>query len=300
MTKLQQLSYAEYQANIYQFCIDQFPDASTNAIKSFISWFIWTYATGCVAGLYICECIDKQYYVTGQCFISTCLTITLIMSFLLNSIFIKEPVVTNSYKLVYKVIKYALQNKHPQRRSAFLPTVKINFLLVWILPKVSTEVHSQQNRWKMLKRFYESWQSRHFAASYIPSELAFIVYKHSNKLILLISHHSNTTSVTECFVTVNISDLLFYCGIILIPVHELIIYPLLHRYFHRVNSTCKFLFGVVLQIIRIVALMLIEFEARHRYIRHYGSNMTMQCMFGKRMVPWILLLTDGGWPYRLS
>ena len=45
------------------------------------------------------------------------------------------------------------------------------------------------------------------------------------------------------------------------------------------NSYCKFLFGVVLQIIRIVALMLIEFEARHLYIRHYGSNMMMQCMF---------------------
>ena len=45
------------------------------------------------------------------------------------------------------------------------------------------------------------------------------------------------------------------------------------------NSHCKFLFGVVLQIVRIVALMLIEFEARYLYIRRYGSNMTIQCMF---------------------
>ena len=34
-----------------------------------------------------------------------------------------------------------------------------------------------------------------------------------------------------------------------------------------------------MQTVRIVALMLIEFEARHLYIRCYGSNMTMQCIF---------------------
>ena len=116
---LQTIGFAGYQVNIYQFGIDQLPDASTNAIKSFISWFIWTYFTGGIAGHYIYECIDEQYYIVGQCFISVCLTIALIMSFLLNGIFIKEPVVQNPYKLVYRVIKYALQNKHPQRRSAF-------------------------------------------------------------------------------------------------------------------------------------------------------------------------------------
>jgi hypothetical protein len=46
-----------------------------------------------------------------------------------------------------------------------------------------------------------------------------------------------------------------------------------------VDSTCKYLFGVVLQIVRIAALMLIEFEARHLHSRHYGSNITLQCMF---------------------
>ena len=52
------------------------------------------------------ECIDKQYYnnVVGQCFFSVWLTIALIMSFLLSDMFIKEPVVQNPYKLVYKVL----------------------------------------------------------------------------------------------------------------------------------------------------------------------------------------------------
>ena len=41
----------------------------------------------------------------------------------------------------------------------------------------------------------------------------------------------------------------------------------------------SYFLGVVLQIVRIFALMLIKFEARHLYVRHYGSNMTMQCIF---------------------
>ena len=271
---LQAIGFAGYQANIYQFGIDQFPDASTNAIKSFISWFIWTYFTGGIAGHYIYECIDEQYYIVGQCFISICLTIALIMSFLLNNILIKEPVVQNPYKLVYKVIKYALQNKRPQCRSAFtycedeLPS-RIDFGKSKYGGPFTTE------QVENVKTFLRILAVTTFC-SLLPGE-AFIVYKHSNKLILLISRHGNTTS--ECFVAAITSDLVFYCGIVLIPVHEFIICPLLYRYFHWVNSRCKFLFGVVLQIVRIVALMLIEFEARNLHIRHYGSNMTIQCMF---------------------
>ncbi len=53
----------------------------------------------------------------------------------------------------------------------------------------------------------------------------------------------------------------------------------MHRYFHWVNSNYKSFLGVILQIVRIAALMLIEFEARYLHVNHYGSNTTMQCMF---------------------
>ena len=210
----------------------------------------------------------------GQYFISICLTIALIMSFLLNGIFIKEPVVQNPYKLVYKVIKYALQNKHPQRRSAFtfceneLPSHNMDFgKSKYGGPFTTEQVEDAKTFLRILVV--------KIVCSLLLSE-AFLVYKHGNKLIRLISHHGNT--VSECFVAAITSDFCFYCGIVLIPVHELITYPLLHRYFHWVNSSCKFLFGVVLQIIRILALMLIEFEARCLYDRHYNINMTIKCI----------------------
>jgi peptide/histidine transporter 3/4 len=273
---LQAIGFAGYQANIYQFGIDQLLDASTNAIKSFISWFVWTYFTGGIAGHYIYECIDKQYYVVGQCFISVCLTIALATSFFLNGILIKEPVVQNPYKLVYKVIKYALKNKHPQRRSAFtycedeLPS-RLDFGKNKYGGPFTTEQVED------VKTFLRVLVFTTFC-SFLPGE-ALIVNRHSYKLIHFISHHGHT--ISECFVRTITSDLHFLCGIVLIPLHEFIMYPLLYRYFHWVKSSYKFLLGVVLQTVRIVALMLIEIEARRLYVRHYGSNsnVTIQCIF---------------------
>ena len=164
------------------------------------------------------------------------------MSFLLNNILIKEPVVQNPYMLVYKVIKYALQNKHPQRRSAFTYCEdKLLSRIDFGKSKYGGPFTTEQV--EDVKTFLRVLAVTTFC-SLVPSE-AFIVYKHSDKLMQLISHHSNTTS--ECFVAAIASDLQFLCRIILIPVHEFIIYPLLYRYFHWVNSMCKFLFGVVLQ-----------------------------------------------------
>ena len=90
---LQSIGCGGYQANIFQFGIDQFPDASMNAIKSFVIWFVWSYFTGGIAGYYFFDCIGEEYHVVGQCFISVCLTVALVSSFLLNGILIKEPVV---------------------------------------------------------------------------------------------------------------------------------------------------------------------------------------------------------------
>ncbi len=271
---LQAIGLAGYQTNIFQFGIDQLPDASTNAIKSFIIWFVWSYFTGVIAGHYIYKCISEEYHVVGQFFISACLTIALVLSFLLNNILIKEPMMQNPYKLVYKVIKYAFKNKHPQCRSAFtywedeLPS-RIDFGKSKYGGPFTTEQVED------VKTFLRVLAIVVFCSLLI-SEV-FMIQKHSNKLTRLIGHRSNTNS--ECFIGAISTDLVFYCRIVLIPLHEFVIYPLMHRYFHWVNSNCKFFLGVILQIVRITALMLIEFEARYLHVKYCGSNTTMQCMF---------------------
>ena len=273
---IQAIGFAGYQANILQFGIDQFPDASTNAIKSFIIWFVWTYFIGGIASHYIYECVGKDYFIVGKCFICSCLTVVLVSLFLLKGLLIKEPVVQNPYKLTYKVIKYAIKHKHPQYRSAFtyceheLPP-RIDFgKSKYGGPFTTEQVEDVKTFLRVLAVVVFS--------SILPG-IALIVFTLSDKIISLVSQQGNTSSVTVCFVgAVNI-HLIFYSGIALIPLHEFLVYPLMHNYFHWMKSYCKFLFGVLLQMARIVALMLIEFKARDLYIKHYGSNATMQCIF---------------------
>ena len=276
---IQTIGFAGYQANILQFGIDQFPDASTNAIKSYIIWFIWTYFTGGIAAHYIYGCISEEYHAVGKCIICVFLTIALVLAILLDDVLIKEPVVQNPYKLLYKVIKYSLKHKHPRYRSAFtycedeLPS-RIDFGKSKYGGPFTTEQVED------VKTFLRILAVVVFG-SILPG-LALIIFKQSYMFISLVIQQSNTSSITECFVESISTGLTFCCGIVLIPLHEIFVYPLMHKYFHWVKSYHKFFLGVVLQIVRIVALMLIEVKSRDLYFKHYGSNATIQCTFSEK------------------
>ena len=272
---IQTIGLAGYQSNMLQFGIDQFPDASTNAIKSYISWFIWTYFTGSIASQYLYKCIKyKEYRVVGECLICSCLTIALVSLILLNGILIKEPVVQNPYKLTYKVLQYAFKHKQPQCRSAFthcedeLPS-RIDFgKSKYGGPFTTEQVEDVKTFLRILAVVVFS--------SILPG-IALIIFKQANTIVSRISHHSNKSS--NYLVEAIKIDLIFYCGIALIPLHEFLVYPLMHKHFHWVKSYCKFFLGSVLQMARIISLMLIEFKARDLYVKHYGNNSTIQCTF---------------------
>ena len=108
-----------YWANMIQFGLDQLQDASTTEITAFISWFIWTYMSGGIIIDFAYTCTNEKYYIIGQLYACICLTIGLILLLLSNGVLIKEPVTQNPFKLVYKVVKFAIKNKHPRCRSAF-------------------------------------------------------------------------------------------------------------------------------------------------------------------------------------
>ena len=105
------------QANIVQFGIDQLIDASATECKSFIIWLCWSYYAGQVALNYLIQCFDQNIYVF---LIMSCnVTIALVLKLIFSHHLIKEPITQNPFKLIYKVIKYAIKHKHPRQRSAF-------------------------------------------------------------------------------------------------------------------------------------------------------------------------------------
>ena len=102
-----------------QFGLDQLQDASTTEITAFISWYVWTYF--CIRTLFDFThiCVNTEYYVFGQLLVCISITVVICSSYFLESSLVQEPVTQNPFKLIYKVLHYAITNKHPRYRSAF-------------------------------------------------------------------------------------------------------------------------------------------------------------------------------------
>ena len=108
-----------FQSNIIQFGLDQLHDASTTEIKSFIVWYVNSLiTTGFVVEFnFLCLTAQNKLYIS--LILCMCLTLALLLIIGFNKLLIKEPPPKFSFKLIYKIIKYAIVTKHPRCRSAF-------------------------------------------------------------------------------------------------------------------------------------------------------------------------------------
>ena len=91
-----------------------------------------------------------------------------------------------------------------------------------------------------------------------------------------------TMSRTECSLDKFYgTTMLITPATILIPLHEFILYPLLHKYFSWVKSYWKFFIGVIAQILRVIALVVLDLMAQNSYLTQNGQNSTLQCIFSE-------------------
>ena len=108
-------------ANILPYGIDQMMNESSVKIRAFIHWFVWAYFS-----CYTLVSTNTNYndkYQTGVLIITmagfTLVSISLCLHFHLQHRFEHIPI-PNPYKIVFKVLKYSIQNNHNRRqRSAF-------------------------------------------------------------------------------------------------------------------------------------------------------------------------------------
>ena len=106
--------------NTIQFGIDQITDASSSDITSYISWNIWIFSVATILSKFTQSCLCGIYNAATSFFSLPLLCTLLVVSdMLLNHWLVKEPVAKNPFKLIYKVLKYAIKNKYPRLRSAF-------------------------------------------------------------------------------------------------------------------------------------------------------------------------------------
>ena len=99
--------------------LDQLHDASTTEIKSFIVWYVNSLITTGFIVEFNFSCLTTQNRLYLSLLLCVCLTLALLLIISFNKSLIKEPPPKYSFKMIYKVIKFAIVTKYPRCRSAF-------------------------------------------------------------------------------------------------------------------------------------------------------------------------------------
>ena len=269
------IGMAGFQANVIQFGIDQLHDASSTEITSFIIWYIWTlYGSGIVMD-FISDCFNEEYKIFGLLYVSFNLTLALALLLLCNDCLIKEPVVHNPFKLIYRVIKYAIKNKHPRLRSAFtycedvLPSRLDLGKMKYGGPFTTEQVEDVKTFIRlipmavlggvMLSHFIMSKSMRQYLSKGSSDS-----DQHANGFLTGICNESSYGYAIHNSV------------LILVIAHEIFVYPIFQRCYPQVKSLQKVLLGVIIQVLSMISIIVLE--------SRYGRNSTVHCVFREQEV----------------
>ena len=270
------IGFGGFQANIIQFGIDQLHDASTDEITSFILWFVWTYYSSGFVINFILGCLPKQYWIVWQLMMCIYLSIALSSMLMFNHWLVKEPVTQNPFKLVYSVVRYAIKHKHPEYRSAFTycedePPSRMDFgKSKYGGPFTIEQVEDVKTFLRLIVFMFVG-------------AITFGVIFASRHILISVLHmltDSNTTveSLSKCYSENVFIEIFFYSSVIILPLCELIFYPVFRRCL-EINKSCwKLILGILLLIGELVSLVVIETVARYKYLESTNYNSTIPCM----------------------
>ena len=272
------VTYGGYQANIIQFGIDQLIDASTSEHKSFIAWYSWTFLSSGLVVYYVHKCV--QYKLLAPMLVCCQLTLAIVLHIAFKHVLIKEPASNNPFKLIYKVIKYAIKHKHPRLRSAFtycedtIPS-RIDFgKSKYGGPFTTEQVEDVKTALRVIAALAIGC-----TVYCVSDDEHFVAVKAFKLFTMDDSHHS----MLECSSKFAIDGQYYICGTILIPLHELIINPLFHKCLPNLNSYSKAVVGSLFRSAQIILHLILVTISRHQYYSTMDGkasiNATIQCLF---------------------
>ena len=287
------IGLAAYQANIIQFGMDQLNDASTTEMKSFIIWYVCTVIGGGSVGDFPLACLGKWHGMIRLIFVTLNLSLALILLFSCNNRLIKEPVSQNPFKLIYRVIRYAIKNKRPRQRSAFtycedeLPS-RIDFgKSKYGGPFTTEQVEDVKTMFRLIPMvlFGGAMAGGIVIANYLRNRLLDLVsiFGRSSELE---SDSISNTMFKECYSEASYTHTLYYSGaILLIILHEAVIHPVFQSCTPRIESVHKALLGIAIQITRIITIMVYEVISRHNFINNNFRNTSISppCFFSNSL-----------------
>jgi peptide/histidine transporter 3/4 len=267
------LGYCGFQANIIQFGTDQLIDASSTEIKSFIAWCSWTFFASELAMDFLLTCTDNKLF--APLLICCNLTVAVVINILFKDVLVKEPPTQNPFKLVYKVLVYAIRNKCPRQRSAFtycedgIPS-RIDFgKRKYGGPFTTEQVENVKTLFRVsalcfvgcgIFAFTETWSSLKLAVN------------------SLFRNRDAIEQFSKCSSEYIITGMYFISATILIPLYELIINPVFHHCLINSQSSWKFISGAIIGMVRLIAYASLIVKARHNH-SVIDNNSTLQCSF---------------------
>ena len=275
------IGVGSFLSTVVQFGIDQLQDASTEEISAYIMWYLWTYSCPILlinlTSNYFQSESDQHLILLNSLILCINLTLILVMLFCCNNWLIKEPIVQNPFKLIYRVSRYAIKNKYPQYRSAFTycedePISRIDFGKRKYGGPFTTEQVED------VKTFYKSLPIIILSGVAMGEQVA------GKFLNISIKHQFVVPSKRlgmMRFTNSSLSTFIPYSMSVLIVLHEVLFYPIFQRCCTSITSLRKFIVGAVLQIGTILALMIFELLSRQSYLKENGYNETVLCVFYK-------------------
>ena len=277
---IQAFGLGGFQANIIQFGVDQLNDASTTEITSFVAWYTWTFisSNATISFTDALTCLDSKYYLIGPLLIVTCLTIVVSTNYLFSNQIIKEPVTQNPFKLIYKVVGYAIRNKYPRQRSAvtywedYLPS-RLDFgKIKYGGPFTTEQVEDVKMFFKIL--------GIAFIASILVSMNNHRLHADYFSKLLANGNYPEDRFLRQCFDKDFYNNIYAITGLLFIPLNEILLYPLFYRCI-VIKSHCKYLLGTFLQLAGFTILITLITYSRSKYIETSGltHNHTIQCLF---------------------
>ena len=274
-----------FQANVIQFGVDQLNDASTTEITSFVAWYTWTLISSNIVTSFIniITCINSKYNLMGPLVIAMCLTVVVSTNYLFSNQLIKEPVTQNPFKLVYKVVRYAIKTKHPRQRSAFTyweddPPSRMDFgKNKYGGPFTTEQVEDVKILIKVL--------GLTFIATFLASlKFNFDFYTTYLTHELSGEHHS-VNIFYHCFGKDFLTNVYVLIGLLLVPLNEFLIYPLFYRCI-SIKIRWKVLLGTLLGLAGFIILLILITYARSKYTElestTHSHNYTLHCIFHEK------------------
>ena len=271
--------YGIFQANIIQFGVDQLTDASTTEIISFINWYTWAFmGSGAIA--YIipkCTKINHQYSVLAPLLLCAGVSVIVISIFFFKNVLIKEPTTKNPFKLIYKVIKYAIYTKYPVQRSAF----------TYWEDKLPSRIDFGKNKYGGPFTTEQVEDVKTFLRMLVLIFLVGSVYGITEEKMLkldvnvALKYQEAHKTLDQCLLSFMFVNIYYITGAVLIPINEFFIYPVFHRCLPNIICHWKVIMGIFIHLARYIVLITLFTVTHHKYMNSFSTtvNSTVQCLF---------------------